>query len=92
MFENFNVPVLSIANPGAMSLYNTDFSTGIILDCGHSGTRAIPLYEGFTIKNAVNSIDLGGQDVNLFLEKILAERRLTFVTDAERETVGEIKE
>eukprot|EP00435_Cladocopium_sp_Y103_P031470 s845_g8.t1 len=45
MFETFGVPSLHLATHAVLSLYASGRTTGIVLDCGLSQTRAVPVCE-----------------------------------------------
>jgi centractin len=42
-------------------------TTGLVVDCGDGVTHCSPVFEGFSISNAIQRIDLGGRDVTKHL-------------------------
>lgn len=92
MFEKFKVPASYVAVQGVLSLYASGRTTGIVLDIGDGVTHTIPVYDGYSIPNAINRYDLAGRDVTDYLRKLLDERGHRFVTSSEREIVRDIKE
>lgn len=93
MFETFNVPALYVSIQAVLSLYASGRTTGIVLDSGDGVTHAVPVYEGFSISNAIQRIDIAGRDVTNFLQLLLRkEAGLRLMTSAELEIVKEIKE
>jgi len=92
MFEVFHSPAVYVANTGVLSMYATGRTTGIIVESGEGVTRAVPVYEGYTIPYAIQSFNVGGRDLTEYLIKILTERGYLFTTSAEHEIARDIKE
>ena len=74
MFETFEVPALYLESPAVLALYASGRSTGLSLDCGHSVTSCIPVYEGYTLPHAISRLDVGGQDVTRALKELLLKK------------------
>ena len=64
----------------------------MILESGEGVTHCIPIYEGYSLPQAILRSDLGGRTVTDYLVKLLAEKGNKFFTTAEREIVKDIKE
>ena len=92
MFEKFEVPAISLQNSALMALYASGRSTGLVVESGHASTYTIPFYEGTAFKNAVYGMNVGGHDVTMTLQKLLAESNYHFTTSFELEIVRNIKE
>jgi centractin len=60
-FETFNVPALFFSLQAVLSLYASGRTTGVVLDVGDGVTHAVPVFEGFTVPNAIHRIDLAGR-------------------------------
>ena len=71
-----------VATQAVLSLFSTGRTTGIVCDSGDGVTTAVPIYEGFSIRNAVDSMPLGGRHLTSFMAKILTERGNNFTSSA----------
>lgn len=49
MFENLNVPGLSLAVQAALALYASNRMTGISVDCGSDVIHAVLVFEGYVL-------------------------------------------
>ena len=74
MFETFSVPSFYLGMQAVLSLYSAGCTTGIVLDSGESATKIVPVYEGYSIPNAIKTIPVGGRDVINRLSRLLEER------------------
>ncbi|CAI9735239.1 Hypothetical predicted protein [Octopus vulgaris] len=92
MFEKFNIPGMYLGIQSVLSLYASGRTTGIVIECGHGTTHIVPIYDGYTLAQAVTRLDFAGKDLTDYLRKILVDSGLTFASTAERETIRNIKE
>ncbi len=86
-FETFGTPSLFFQTQAVLSLYAQGKTTGVVLDCGDGVSHVCPIYEGFSITNAVQRIDLGGRDVTMHLMNLLRRAGYMFHTTAEFQIV-----
>ncbi len=63
MFETFNVSGLYISVQQTLALYSHGRTTGYIFDSGYKTTDIVPIYEGYELPHAINSIKCGGYNV-----------------------------
>ncbi|KAJ1918261.1 centractin- actin- protein of the dynactin complex [Mycoemilia scoparia] len=91
-FETFNVPAFYTSIQAVLSLYASGRTTGLVLDCGDGVSHTVPVYEGFTVPNAIRRIDLAGRDITEYLQVLLRKSGYKFNTSAEFEIVRQIKE
>ena len=71
MFEKFSTQALYIQQTAVSSLYASGRTTGLVLESGEGVTHAVPVYEGFALKDKVQKLDVSGLDVNQFLKELL---------------------
>ena len=71
MFETFKVPALCTADSGLLSLFEAGRTTGIVLKSGGSITTVVPVFNGFAIRNAIQSMEIGGNELTQFLITLL---------------------
>ncbi|XP_024116514.1 actin, cytoplasmic 1-like [Oryzias melastigma] len=92
MFETFNSPAMYVAIQAVLSLYAASRTTGIVMESGDGVSQIVPIYEGYTLHDAVLRLDLAGRDLTDYLMKMLMKKGYSFAPIAEREIVRDIKE
>lgn len=92
MFETFNVPALYIQCQPVLSLYTYGKTAGTVIDSGESTTNILSVNEGSAIPESFRRIELGGNEITLYLAKILNERGYNLSTRNESDIVRDIKE
>jgi actin len=71
MFETFQVKNVYVALSGVMSLYAAGRTTGLACHAGDDVTHAIPVYEGFSIPQAVEKMEIAGRVLTEWMQKLL---------------------
>jgi len=93
MFETFNVPAMYVATQAVLALYAAGRTTGIVVDSGSATSHVVPIYEGYALPHAIIRLNLGGDDLDDYLMKILNEGGHDFTSDeAQKDIVRDIKE
>jgi centractin len=91
-FETFGVPALYFQTQSVLSLYARGMTSGVVLDCGDGQCHSCAVYEGYSITNACNRIDIGGREITQHLMMLLRRAGYAFHTTSEFELVRKIKE
>ena len=84
MFETFGVPALYVCMQPVLALYESGRTSGVVLDSGHDGSTAVPVYEGYAMPHAIVSWSVGARDVMLWIRTLLG-------APAERCAPGELE-
>ena len=66
-FEKFGASKIFFVQQAVLSLYARGKTSGCVLDCGDGVCHVSPVYEGYSIQNAIQRIELGGKDVTRHL-------------------------
>ena len=73
MLETFYASGLFIPNTCILPLYSAAKFNGMIADSGEGVIQWVPVFDGFSIKHAVRSLNLRGRDLTEYMEKYLEE-------------------
>jgi len=95
LFEDFRVPKLYVGMQALLAAYFAvpDRMTGLIVDLGDGVCHAVPIYEGYTIRHAIQRTNIGGRDITNYLARLIMHHRgVALTTTAEKEIVRDIKE
>ena len=92
MFELFGVPNLFVANQAVMSLYAYGRTTGLVVDSGYDFTHTVPVIENSTISSASNKMEIAGNLLTHYLQKLLSKIDYSFTSLSELEINRDIKE
>ena len=61
--------------------------TGMVMRSGAGTSTVVPIYNGSVVEAAAARLDLAGNDLTWYLQKLLTERGYSFTTTAERTIV-----
>jgi actin-related protein len=91
-FEKFSVPEMNIMLSGILTLVGTGRVTGLVIDCGHGGTNIVPIFESYVIPHAIETMRMGGKDLDTLLAKLLTMNDFRMAKSSDKETLRRIKE
>lgn len=91
-FEDLQVPAFYVFTQAVLSLYSSGKTTGLVVDSGDGVTHIVVVYEAYSIKHAVNRMNLAGRDLTKYLKTLLTEVGVELSSTAEHEIAREIKE
>ena len=92
MFETFSIHSICLILQANLALYATGLTTGCVVDIGDGITKVVPISEGYVITPAIRILDLAGQDITIFLQKILREAGYRLNSPSEKRILLNIKE
>merc|ERR1712154_419723 len=67
-FEKFNLNALFLATDALCALYASGGNTGLSISSGHGITSVVPIYEGYVLPHAAETLDFAGCDVTHYLK------------------------
>ncbi|SPJ10858.1 actin-like protein, putative [Plasmodium sp. DRC-Itaito] len=91
-FEYFDTSNLNLSVSGLMSLYASGLTTGLVLDIGEGVTQCLPVFDGYIEKNSIIRSDFGGEELSMFLQKLICDIGYSMTTRKCLEYVKNIKE
>ncbi|KAL8434177.1 hypothetical protein ACSSS7_003317 [Eimeria intestinalis] len=102
--EGFQVPELNLSVTGLMAIYGsgvvlvyytytwTGRTTGMVVDIGEGVTQCVPVFDGYLEASSLKRSDFGGQELQMYLQKILCDMGYAMTTRDDFEHVRVIKE
>lgn len=63
MFETFKVKAFALQNTAVLSLFSNGTTTGLVAESGEGVTYTVPVFEGYALPHAIQSIDVAGQEI-----------------------------
>ncbi|XP_060845430.1 actin-like [Rhopalosiphum padi] len=92
MFELFNVPNTAVIPKSVLALYSSGRTTGLMVDSGYDYTQIMPIFEGYPLHHAMQTISVGGWHVTQYLMELLNNRGYSFNSTKDFEILDDIKE
>ncbi len=75
-----------------LTLYSGGFQSGLVVEIGDSGTRLVPIYQGYKLGHAIKSLSIGGRTLTKHMEKLLETIGFSSDSSIRRELVRALKE
>lgn len=75
-----------------LGLFSTGKTKGVVVDTGEGGTHIIPIYEGYISPYSLDKSNISGEDITLYLHKLLDEKGVTFSRHFDYDIIKDIKE
>ncbi len=79
MFETFEVPGFYIGNDATLALYANGYTSGTVVDIGHSGSTITPILNGYADTECVESFNIGGSFMDMYMEGLLRDQGISLV-------------
>ncbi|XP_040588800.1 actin-85C-like [Mesocricetus auratus] len=92
LFETFNVPAMYMANQGVLSMYAAGRISGTTIESGEGMTYIVPIINGYPLQLSTAKLDVAGQDLTVYLLKLLSDSGNLLVSTADREYIRNLKE
>lgn len=72
MFDEFRFRAFALQNTAVLSLFSNGTTTGLVAESGEGVTYSVPVFEGYALPHAMQSIEVAGQEVtNKLIEELL---------------------
>jgi len=79
IFEKFNVPAFFLAKSAVLSSFANGKQTALVYDSGVSQTSAVPVYDGYVLKNSIVRIPHGSQFVTKLCKKHFEDNNIEVI-------------
>ena len=90
--DHFKAPKVTLYSEVVLALNATGRQTGLVLDCGSSAARLIPIHDNLIVKAGIARFIFGGYHIESYLIRLFQEKGYNFVSSSEKEIVLQIKE
>jgi len=91
-FEKLKVPSLYVAMAPVLSLYTSGRTNGIVIESGNQISHSVPIFEGFSLYHAIVQLEYAGQQLSDNVQRLLADRGITYPAPHRGEIVRFVKE
>lgn len=74
IFESFKGKGLFVIYGGSLAAFANGKFSAMIVDCGEGVTQFVPVYEAYSVENAIKRIDFGGIDLTDFMLRMIIDK------------------
>ncbi len=92
LFETHRVGSLIMVPSPLLSIFSVGLTTGLVIESGDGITWIVPIINGQIYLNAVQRLELAGEDVNHSLKSLLMREGIIIVSSAVDEILRDLKE
>jgi len=92
LFEKHSAPSFNVTMGPLFAVMAAGKRSGLVVDCGADICHVVPVDESHVILSGMASMELGGNDLDNYLEKMLVESGHGFEGAAKKAAVADIKE
>ena len=71
MIEKLNISAVFIGLQSVLSLFASGRTTGLVIDSGYGVTHVVPVYEGYPLPHAIQTMHVGGKHLTNFMLYLL---------------------
>ena len=94
-FETFNAPAAFFMFTNVLGLFAHGRTTGLVLDSGHDVTNVLPVFEGYSIQDGLETQKIGGKTLstsllNIYEDKIPQLRGNLEITEYIKKKYGQV--
>lgn len=75
MFEKYQIPALFLVKDPVLTAFSCGRSSGLVLDCGHKGSIATPVNEGYSLLKCIVKHNIGGNQITKDLYNFLVNKK-----------------
>ena len=79
MFEKFNVPAFFLCKSPVLSAFANGRSSGVVLDSGATHTSAVPVHDGYVLRQGIVKSPLGGDFILMQCREMLQNLNIEVV-------------
>ncbi|KYQ91387.1 actin [Tieghemostelium lacteum] len=72
LFEEFNASAAYMSQSSLLTMYSMGIISGMVLECGHSSSYALPVYEAYALPNAIKKLSIAGKHLDKYLSDLLS--------------------
>jgi actin len=91
-FEKYQVMGFYPVMDSLLTMYSGGFQTGLVVEMGAGSIRIVPIYEGYKIEHAIQTIMIGGTVLDNFMHQKLQGAGFSADTSVQKELVRILKE